>query len=51
MATAIVWMISSLLTQVGRIEEELELEGMDIGYHGEQHLVVDESHVYANEAN
>lgn len=41
-ATAVVYKISSLITQGGRIEEELELEGMDIGYHGEHHMVVDE---------
>ena len=41
-ATAIVWKISELITRGGRIREELELEGMDIGYHGEHHMVVEE---------
>ena len=47
-ATAVVYKISALITSGGRIEENLELEGMDIGYHGEQHLVVDETHVVAS---
>jgi len=40
-ATAIVWKLSELITRGGRIDEELELEGMDIGYHGEHHMVVE----------
>ncbi len=44
-ATAIVWKISELITQGGRINEDLELEGMDIGYHGEHHMVVDEDKI------
>ena len=47
-ATAVVYKISALITSGGRIEENLELEGMDIGYHGEQHLVVEETHVVAS---
>ena len=43
--TFIVWKISSLITSGGRIEEELELEGMDIGFHGEHHMVVEENQV------
>jgi Amt family ammonium transporter len=44
-ATAIVWKVSELITRGGRINEELELEGMDIGYHGEHHMVVDEDKI------
>lgn len=47
-ATAVVYKVSALITSGGRINEELELEGMDIGYHGEQHLVVDDTHVVAS---
>ncbi len=43
--TAIVWKLSELITRGGRINEELELEGMDIGYHGEHHMVVEESKI------
>jgi len=38
-ATFIVWKIASLITRGDRIDEDLELEGMDIGYHGEHHMV------------
>ena len=41
--TFVVWKLASLITQGGRIEEELELEGMDIGFHGEHHMVVEET--------
>jgi ammonium transporter, Amt family len=44
-ATAIVWKLSELITRGGRINEELELEGMDIGYHGEHHMVVEENKI------
>ncbi len=44
-ATAIVWKLSELITRGGRIDEELELEGMDIGYHGEHHMVVEENKI------
>ena len=47
-ATAIVYKVASLITSGGRIEENLELEGMDIGYHGEHHLVVNDTHVVAS---
>lgn len=46
-ATYLVWKISALITQGGRIEEDLELEGMDIGYHGEQHTVVEEKQIFS----
>ena len=44
-ATAIVWKVSEFITRGGRINEDLELEGMDIGYHGEHHMVVDEDKI------
>tara|TARA_R110002126_G_scaffold35949_2_gene109894 strand:+ start:3517 stop:4824 length:1308 start_codon:yes stop_codon:yes gene_type:complete len=44
-ATYIIWKVCSLVTSGGRIEEELELEGMDIGYHGERHTVVEEKQI------
>ncbi len=44
-ATFIVWKIAALVTKGGRIDEGLELEGMDIGYHGEHHMVVAENKV------
>ncbi len=40
-ATYIVWKICSFVTSGGRVEEKLELEGMDIGYHGEHHIVLE----------
>jgi Amt family ammonium transporter len=42
-ATFITWKVCTLLTSGGRIDEELELEGMDIGYHGEHHMVIEEN--------
>ncbi|MEO9887126.1 MAG: ammonium transporter [Balneola sp.] len=42
-ATFLTWKLCSLLTSGGRIEEKLELEGMDIGYHGEHHIVIEEN--------
>lgn len=44
-ATFIVWKVSALVTQGGRINEELELEGMDIGYHGEHHMIMEEKQI------
>ncbi|MBO6573561.1 ammonium transporter [bacterium] len=44
-ATYVTWKISSLITSGGRIEEKLELEGMDIGYHGEHHIIIGDSQV------
>lgn len=43
--TFIVWKMASLITRGDRIEEELELEGMDIGYHGEYHMVMEEKQI------
>lgn len=44
-ATFLVWKLTTLITQGGRIDEKLELEGMDIGYHGEHHTVVEGSQI------
>ncbi len=44
-ATFIVWKVSALLTKGGRINERLELEGMDIGYHGEQHIAIEKENI------
>ena len=43
--TFIVYKLVALFTKGGRINEEIELEGMDIGYHGEQHMVLDKENV------
>lgn len=43
--TFVVWKVCALLTSGGRIEEELELEGMDIGYHGEHSIIVEENQI------
>lgn len=40
-ATLGVFKVSSLLTGGGRIHAKVELEGMDIGYHGEQQIAID----------
>jgi len=42
-ATYFTWKVCTLVTSGGRIEEELELEGMDIGYHGEHHIIIEEN--------
>lgn len=44
-ATFVVWKISALVTRGGRVNEDLELEGMDIGYHGEHHIVIEDQKV------
>ena len=44
-ATFIVYKAVALFTRGGRINEELELEGMDIGYHGEQHIVIEPENI------
>lgn len=44
-ATFIVWKIASFITRGDRIDEDLELEGMDIGYHGEHHMVMEENQI------
>jgi Amt family ammonium transporter len=47
-ATYFTWKICSLLTSGGRIEEKLELEGMDIGYHGEHHLIIEDNQLVSS---
>ena len=44
-ATFIVFKISSLLTGGGRIDESVEMEGMDTAYHGEQQIAIDSVNV------
>lgn len=44
-ATFVVWKVCAFITQGDRVDEKLELEGMDIGYHGEHHLVVEENKI------
>lgn len=39
-ATFVIYKLVALATQGGRITEEMELEGMDIGYHGETHIAI-----------
>ena len=41
--TFIVFKLVSVLTKGGRIKEKMELEGMDIGYHGERKMTIDET--------
>ena len=38
--TFVTFKLSSLMTRGGRINKKVELEGMDVGYHGEQHMNV-----------
>lgn len=40
-ATFIVFKISAFFTKGGRIDKAIELEGMDIGYHEETHIVIE----------
>ncbi len=40
----LVFKLSTLITGGGRIHKKMELEGMDVGYHGEQQIAID-SHV------
>ncbi len=39
--TFILFKVVTLFTRGGRVDTKLELEGMDIGYHGEQQITVD----------
>ncbi|MEP0986254.1 ammonium transporter [Ekhidna sp.] len=41
LGTFLVFKIVALFTKGGRITKDLELEGMDIGYHGEQHMAIE----------
>lgn len=46
-ATFVVFKISALITGGGgRINRAIELEGMDIGYHGEQHIVIETQNIH-----
>lgn len=40
-ATYIVFKVSAFFTKGGRIQKSIELEGMDIGYHEETHIVIE----------
>ena len=40
-ATFVIYKIIALFTKGGRINEEMEQEGMDIGYHGEQFMDIE----------
>jgi ammonium transporter, Amt family len=44
-ATFLVFKFSSLLTGGGRIHRKIELEGMDIGYHGESQIHINEHNI------
>lgn len=43
--TFITFKIAALFTKGGRINRSVELEGMDIGYHGEQQIKIDKHNV------
>ncbi len=45
LGTFVVFKAVALFTKGGRINEEIELEGMDIGYHGEQHIAIEKEFV------
>ena len=44
-ATFIVFKISAFFTKGGRIDKAIELEGMDIGYHEETHIVIEDHNI------
>lgn len=44
-ATYIVFKISAFFTKGGRIDKSIELEGMDIGYHEETHIVIEDHNI------
>lgn len=43
--TFIIYKLVAMITNGGRITEEMELEGMDIGYHGEAHMTIEKDFV------
>jgi Amt family ammonium transporter len=43
--TFLVYKLAASVTKGGRITEEMELEGMDIGYHGETHMTIQKEQV------
>lgn len=44
-ATFLIYKLTTIITQGGRVDEELELEGMDIGFHGEHHIILGEDKI------
>lgn len=44
--TFVIYKSIALFTKGGRVVESIELEGMDIGYHGEQHISLDEQNIF-----
>lgn len=44
-ATFIVFKISAFFTKGGRINRSIELEGMDIGYHAETHIIIEKHNI------
>lgn len=47
LGTFVIYKAVALFTKGGRITEEVELEGMDIGYHGEQHMALEKELISA----
>lgn len=43
--TFVIYKLVALFTNGGRITEEMEQEGMDIGYHGEAHITIEKDYV------
>lgn len=43
--TYVVFKISAFFTKGGRIDKDIELEGMDIGYHEETHIVIEDHNI------
>lgn len=43
--TYVVFKISAFFTKGGRIDKTIELEGMDIGYHEETHIVIEDHNI------
>lgn len=43
--TFVIYKSVALVTRGGRITEEMELEGLDIGYHGEAHITIEKEYV------
>lgn len=45
LGTFVIYKLAALVTKGGRITEEMEVEGMDIGYHGETHMTIEKEMV------
>ena len=43
--TFVIYKVVAFVTKGGRITQEMELEGMDIGYHGEAHITIEKEYV------